>query len=276
MAIKECQTACPTLWKSNANNILSRIVNAKNQKISFSHCCLHPCLANDVPSLHFRFERDKHCLVCSLMETLWCLAIDQKKFLSVLEEFVKDQKDFLELAAKEKYSLFWKSNPPSLKLVFKLLFYTNLIAMRQFENKTELLMSNKKSNSSTSENLPNDKNFQKPIARNTNPRFTMLSLNKSQFVLPATCSNTTNKCFINSHPFSLISRLLKRFWMWIIQLVWCLQELTNSDTYVNSSMNLELESQFQLQFYLSYSNSKQYQVKKIADFFNRATNLENP
>ena len=83
--------------------------------------------------------------------------------------------------------------------------------MRQFENKTELLMSNKKSNSSTSENLPNDKNFQKPIARNTNPRFTMLSLNKSQFVLPATCSNTTNKCFINSHPFSLISRLLKRF-----------------------------------------------------------------
>ena len=184
MAIKECQTTCPTLWKSNANNILSRIVNKKIKTFHFKAFCLHPCLASDVPSLHFRFERDKHCLVCSLMEILWCLASDQKKFLSVVEEFVKDQKDFLELAAIEKYFLFWKLNPPSLKLVFKLLFYTFLIAMRQFETKTELLMSNKKSNSSTSENLPNDKNFQKPIARNTNPRFTMLSLNNSQFVLP--------------------------------------------------------------------------------------------
>jgi len=35
MAIKECQTACPTLWKSNSNNILSRIVNAKIKRFHY-------------------------------------------------------------------------------------------------------------------------------------------------------------------------------------------------------------------------------------------------
>ena len=143
-----------------------------------------------------------HCLVCSLMETLWRRAIDQKKLLSVLEESVRDHKDFLEWAAKEKYFLFWKLNPLSLKLVFKFLSYQWWIITESWlVNQSELLMSNKKSNSSTSENLPNDKNFQKPIARNTNPKLILLFLTNSYFVLPKTCSKTTNKCFINSHPF---------------------------------------------------------------------------
>ena len=114
MTVKECQTACPTLWKSYSNYILSRIAMLKWNKVLIQNCCfklartnqstcLYPSLANDESLLHFHFERDMHCLVCSLMETLWRRAIDQKKLLSVLEESVRDHKDFLELAAKEKF-----------------------------------------------------------------------------------------------------------------------------------------------------------------------------
>ena len=94
-----------------------------HSKVLNQNYCLQPCLANDESSLHFHFERDRHCLVCSLMETLWRRATDQKKLLSGLEESMRDHEDFLELAAKEKYFLFWKLNPLSLKLVFKLLSY---------------------------------------------------------------------------------------------------------------------------------------------------------
>ena len=145
-------------------------------------------------------------------------------------------------------------------------------------------MSNKKSNSSTSENLPNDKNFQKPIASNTNPRSTTLSLKKRVLFSRAFGSvSRESRQHAQILPiivllililFIFISRFLKRFWMWIIQLVWCLQELTNSDAYVNSSMNLELESSFHLQFYLSISNSKKTSSENISDLYCMTSNLK--